>query len=212
MKGAARCVGVRAPASGCSLDQHAISHATQVGPVGYDRAWSTAACLGAGKPDLDLKVVAAPALVLTHRVQRALQLCHDAIRPSLRRGSASQPRIDPLPAQVDKVPVVALRRRAARGRRIPVRALSRAARDGLRASARRRKGGLSAAFSRFGSSCPTGSRSRRGGSAARARRRPVWTSGWVSPLPTTEIAVAGTPLRTSASLTVFARRSDSAML
>ena len=33
-----------------------------------------------------------------------------------------------------------------------------------------------------------------------------------SPRPITAIAVAGTPSRTSASLTVFARRSDSAML
>ena len=40
----------------------------------------------------------------------------------------------------------------------------------------------------------------------------VGTSGWLSPLPTTEIAVAGTPSRTRASLTALARRSDSAML
>src|SRR5258708_38872716 len=32
-----------------------------------------------------------------------------------------------------------------------------------------------------------------------------------SPMPTTEIAVAGTPSRTKASLTEFARRSDSAI-
>ena len=40
----------------------------------------------------------------------------------------------------------------------------------------------------------------------------IFTSRSVWPLPTTEIAVAGTPSRTRASLTVFARRSDSAML
>ena len=41
---------------------------------------------------------------------------------------------------------------------------------------------------------------------------PVGTSSWVSPLPMTVIACAGTPSRTSASLTALARRSDSAML
>src|SRR5881394_1121661 len=40
----------------------------------------------------------------------------------------------------------------------------------------------------------------------------VGTSGWLSPRPTTAIAVAGTPSRTRASLTALARRSDSAML
>jgi hypothetical protein len=41
---------------------------------------------------------------------------------------------------------------------------------------------------------------------------PVGTSSWVSPLPMTVIACAGTPSRTRASLTALARRSDSAML
>ena len=41
---------------------------------------------------------------------------------------------------------------------------------------------------------------------------PVGTSSWLSPLPMTVIAWAGTPSRTSASLTALARRSDSAML
>ena len=41
---------------------------------------------------------------------------------------------------------------------------------------------------------------------------PVGTSSWLSPLPMTVIACAGTPSRTRASLTALARRSDSAML
>ena len=41
---------------------------------------------------------------------------------------------------------------------------------------------------------------------------PVGTSSWLSPLPMTVIAWAGTPSRTRASLTALARRSDSAML
>ena len=41
---------------------------------------------------------------------------------------------------------------------------------------------------------------------------PVGTSSCVSPLPMTVIACAGTPSRTSASLTALARRRDSAML
>ena len=41
---------------------------------------------------------------------------------------------------------------------------------------------------------------------------PVGTSSWVSPLPTTAMASAGTPWRTISFFTAFARRSDRAIL
>ena len=69
------------------------------------------------------------------------------------------------------------------------------------------KGRPEAALSDFEGDRLTGGRSRRGRCLCGLRTPlAVCTSGWVSPLPMTEITVAVTPLRTSASLTAFARR------
>ena len=74
-----------------------------------------------------------------------------------------------------------------------------------------KKGGPQAAFpfARFRSYWTTISTRRFCGSRTLS---PVGTSSWLSPLPMTVIACAGTPSRTRASLTALARRSDSAML